>query len=193
MKMTQTWGWLAAGVLAAGLNASYHDGGLEWAHHVADRVVQTASMMHDLASGRADLFLTEARLFLSHDKDSSSPLVATLARVQSRIAPAQRECARAEARPEVMTARQQAALARAEAQRDRIEAIRERAEARVEAEHDRFEARVAELRMPANLASVAFRMPQPPCPRVRTRLPRMPRMTMPAAPIHIAIPSTDPI
>ena len=44
MKMTQAWGWLVAAVLAAGLNASYHDGGLQWAHQIADRVEQRSTV-----------------------------------------------------------------------------------------------------------------------------------------------------
>ena len=35
---TQAWGWLAAAVLAAGLNSSYHDGGLQWAHEIVGSV-----------------------------------------------------------------------------------------------------------------------------------------------------------
>ncbi len=49
-QMTQAWGWLTAGVLAAGLNASYHDGGLQWAHQVADRVEHGSAAVLALAS-----------------------------------------------------------------------------------------------------------------------------------------------
>jgi len=38
MKTTQGWGWLAAGVLALGLNGFYQDGGAAWAHRIMDHV-----------------------------------------------------------------------------------------------------------------------------------------------------------
>ena len=61
MKTTQAWGWLAAGVLAAGLNAAYHDGGLEWAHRIADRVQHGSAAVVALAGGRADQFVAAGR------------------------------------------------------------------------------------------------------------------------------------
>lgn len=201
MKTLQTWGWLAAGVLAAGLNASYHDGGLEWAHRVADtvsdHVEEVSTMMHDLASGRADMFLTEARLFLNrNNEDSSSRLATTLARVETRVAPKQTEC-REEERAKVMSARRQAAMDRAEARmeanRDRLEAARERAEAKMESERDRIEVRIAQLHIPANLTTVSFAPMPPACPRINVRLPRMPKIMIPAPPIHVSVPGADPI
>ncbi len=36
MKTTQGWGWLAAGVLALGLNGIYQDGGAAWAHRIVE-------------------------------------------------------------------------------------------------------------------------------------------------------------
>jgi hypothetical protein len=193
MKLTQTWGWLAAGVLAAGLNASYHDGGLQWAHRVADRVEEATSMVRDLAAGRTDLFLTEARVFLAQNtaqtQTASCRWSTALARVQTRIARTQTEFARVE----TMTARQQEAMDRAEAQRDRIEAQRERWQAKLEADRARIEAKVAELRIPANLTPLAFDPPRPPCPRVRVNVPRVPMIRIPAPSIHIASPGADPI
>src|ERR1035438_5810818 len=91
MKMTQAWGWLAAGVLAAGLNASYHQGGLEWAHQIADRFEHSSAAVLDLASGHADQFVSEARLLTDRDETSSCRLGTTLARVQSKIARSRRQ------------------------------------------------------------------------------------------------------
>ena len=59
---TQAWGWLTAAVLAAGLNASYHDGGMQWAHRIADRVEHNSNAVLALATGHADEFVTEARV-----------------------------------------------------------------------------------------------------------------------------------
>lgn len=61
MKLTQqAWGWLAVGVLAAGLNAAYHDGDFAWAHRIADRAQHVSGAVVALASGHADRFLAEA-------------------------------------------------------------------------------------------------------------------------------------
>ena len=43
MKTTQGWGWLAAGVLALGLNGFYQDGGLARAHRVFDAAIGHAA------------------------------------------------------------------------------------------------------------------------------------------------------
>lgn len=115
---TQAWGWLMAGVLAAGLNASYHDGGLQWAHEIADRVEYNSAAVLALASGNADQFLTEARLLAARNETSSCRLATALARVQTRFARTQTDFARFE----TMSARQEAALARIEANRARVHA-----------------------------------------------------------------------
>jgi hypothetical protein len=39
MKNAQAWGWLAAGVLALGLNGIYQDGGAAWAHRAVTQVM----------------------------------------------------------------------------------------------------------------------------------------------------------
>jgi hypothetical protein len=211
MKLTQTWGWLAAGVLAAGLNASYHDGGLEWAHRVANRVEEATSTMRDLSFGRTDLFLTEARLFLAGNEDSSSPLATVLTRVHNKFTRTETQVDRLDC----MTAHQRVARARAEAQRDRMEAQRqrmedqmeaqrERTEAKMEAGRARLEAGMARLNIPANFAPMVFNPPQPPsCLRVRVSLPRMPRIDVPridmprinisAPAVRIEAPHVDPI
>src|SRR5579862_1368566 len=90
MKTTQAWGWLIAGVLAAGLNASYHNGGLQWAHQVANRVQYGSAAVLALASGRADQFLTEERLLTVQDRPTqehpaSCRFATSMARVQNKI------------------------------------------------------------------------------------------------------------
>src|SRR6267154_536780 len=60
MKSTQTeaWGWLAAGVLALGLNGIYQDGGAEWVRRDVDgiiaRIADRSEAVLALAAGRAD-------------------------------------------------------------------------------------------------------------------------------------------
>ena len=118
MKMTQAWGWLVAAVVAAGLNASYHNGGLQWAHQIADRVEQRSAVALALASGHANQFLTEARLLTARTETASCPLTRTLARVESTIPGSETTVERFD----VMSAREERQLARLEANRARIEA-----------------------------------------------------------------------
>jgi hypothetical protein len=170
MKMTQAWGWLAAGVLAAGLNASYYDGGFQWAHQVADRVG------HSSAAVLADQFLSEAQLLTGRRENPSCPLATTLARVQTRIA-------RTQTGFDVMSAREEAQLARLEANRARMES-----RIAVQAAHFRIAT--------ANFAPVALKaLPAPVvCPRVRVNIPQMPMIKMPVAPeIHIEMAGAGPV
>jgi len=158
---TQALGWLAAGVLAAGLNSSYHLGGMEWAHSIADRIGSSTGAVLALATGNADQFLAHAQVVKARREATACPFSAVLAQVESQIA-----------RPngdfegfEVMTDREQGQLAQLEANRARIEA------------------QVARIRV----ASVPFRVvvPQPRvsiCPRIRINIPRMPAVKMPPMP-----------
>ena len=186
MKMTQAWGWLIAGVLASGLNASYHNGGLQWVHQVADRVEYGSAAAMALASGQADQFLTEARLLAVQDQSTqdqpkqeqqvSCRFATTMARVQNRID-------------------------RSQATFDRMQAMSERQQARLEANRSRMEARIASQMAhvrftTADFAPVALRaMPAPVvCPRVRVSVPRLPRIEIPAVPvIHIDAGSAGPV
>src|SRR5580692_7615162 len=167
---TQAWGWLAAAVLAAGLNSSYHDGGLEWAHQFAERVGHNTNAVLALATGRADQFMAEAQIISAH-QSTSCPLGAVLAEVRRSIAPSHTEIDRFEA----MSAREEAQLARFEASRARIEA------------------RLARVRM-ANFNPVVVRMPRVVCPRVHVSVPRMPAMRMPVAPVvHLESAEAGPV
>jgi hypothetical protein len=179
MKTNQAWGWLAAGVLAAGLNASYYDGSLQWAHRVADRVGHDSAAILALASGRADQFLSEAQLLTARDQTASCRLATIVARVQSRSARSQGQFDRFEA----MSAREQAQLARLEANRAWMEA-------QIAAQAARF--RIA----PGAFAPVAFKAVPAPvvCPRVRVHIPHIPMMKVPVAPeIHIETTSAGPV
>jgi hypothetical protein len=152
MKTTQAWGWLAAGVLALGLNGIYHDGAA-WAHravgHVIDRLAERTGPVLALASGRADLFLARTKMAVATDETSSCRFATAMARVQTRMARTQTGFAHFE----VMSARQEAALARLEADRARIEAQLER----------------------VRFTPVAFDAMKVPvvCPRVRVNSPRV--------------------
>jgi len=169
---TQAFGWLAAAVLAAGLNASYHQGGMPWAHEMVDRVGHNAEAVIALATGNADRFLAEAQVVEAQNEAAPCPLQAALARVQSRIA-------RSEARFDRLDS---AIVAREEAQA-----------ARIEAQRARIDARIARIRIPAVAVNrVVVPMPKiDVCPRIRVNVPRIPRIQIPATPvIHIDVPGT---
>jgi hypothetical protein len=134
MKTTQAWVWLTAAVMAAGLNASYHDGGLRWAHQIADQVGHSSQAVLALATGRADQFLSEAHMELAaaRGEDASCPRQAAAPQLQAKAADAESGYAWVEAqvadgeagfaRIEATSARQQAAFARVQAREARAEA-----------------------------------------------------------------------
>jgi hypothetical protein len=206
MKTTQAWGWLIAGVLAAGLNASYHNGGLQWAHQVAERVEYGSGAVMALASGRADQFLTEARLLTVRDQPTQDQATEDQATEdQATEDQATEDQPTQEQRPScrfaTTMARVQSKIDRSHATFDRMQAMSERQQARLEAQRARMEARIesqmAHLRITtADFAPVALRaMPAPVvCPRVRVSVPRMPRIEVPAVPvIHVDIASAGPV
>jgi len=182
-QMTQAWAWLTAGVLAAGLNASYHDGGLQWAHQVADRVGHDSAVVLALASGRADQFLSEARLLTARNETASCPWATTLARVQSTIVRSRivrSKIDRSHSGWDVMAARQEAQLAKLEANRARMEA--------------QIAVQTAHLRIATmDFAPLAFKaIPDPVvCRRIRVSVPRAPMIQPPV--IHIETASAGPV
>ncbi|MGB8060575.1 MAG: hypothetical protein WCF26_01610 [Candidatus Sulfotelmatobacter sp.] len=178
---TQAWGWLVAAVLAAGLNASYHDGGLEWAHRIAGGIEHSSNAVLALATGHADRFLAEAQILGARQETASCPLSTALARIQTRIQ-TRIACSRKGADNfndsfEVMSDREEAAMAR------------------VEADQARIEAQVARMRIPAaDFAPALVSLRTVACPRVRFTMPEMPRIKMPVAPvIHVDAPGAGPV
>jgi hypothetical protein len=166
---TQAMGWLIAGVLAAGLNASYHDGGLQWAHQLADRVEHGSAAVVALARGNAERFLSEAQLVSAKNETNSCRLSAALARVQSRLSRSENRFSRFSD----MTAQQDAQLVWLDANSARIQA------------------QVDAIRIPAMaFRPVVVRVPEvPPCPRIHlspihVNVPRTPS-------VHISVPRID--
>jgi hypothetical protein len=161
------------------LNASYHSGGLQWAHQIAERTEQRSAVALALVSGDANQFLAEVRSLTAQPETASCPLTTTLARVQTGIAASET----AVERFDVMSARGQRQLARLEVNRARIEA--------------RVAAQTARIKIAtAAFAPVAVKVLPPPvvCPRVRVNVPRMPMIKVPVTPvIHIDSGSTGPV
>jgi hypothetical protein len=172
MKNTQAWGWLAAGVLALGLNGIYQDGGAAWAHRAVNemtaRIADRSEAVLALASGRADWFTAKANLVAARNETASCRLATAVARFQSKIARTEGEMARFEA----MSAREEAQFARLEANRARMEA------------------QISRVRF-----APAFNMVEIPaiCPRVRVRIPRAPAVRIPAPVVHLDMPGLGPV
>jgi hypothetical protein len=175
---SKAYGWLAAAALAAGLNASYHDGGLRWAHQVVDEVEHNSAAVLALAGGHADQFLAEARLVSNQiaenevsserialkrvaarrmaetrvvaerEEKRSCPWAAAMARLRSKVARVQADSARVEA----MAGREQA---REQANLDILQARQERMQAQIVAETDRIRS-AATAFSPAVLSSVTL-------------------------------------
>jgi hypothetical protein len=182
MRTTQGWGWLAAGVLALGLNGFYQDGGAAWAHRALDSVVaqvaERSGALANLASERVSRFMERTSLVAERDETNSCRLAAAVARFQGKIA------------------RTQSGMAHVEAMRARQEAVL----ARVEVERARIEARVSRVQM-TQVAFNTLEIPVVFCPRVSVTVPRVdvlrvrvPRTSMVSAPVvDIGLPGDGPI
>jgi len=168
---TQAWGWLTAAVLAAGLNSSYHNGGLQWAHEVVDRVQHNSSAVLALATGRTDRFLAEARIVKAQGQ-AKCPLASALAESQDSLEQQQEWQIE---RVQAMSDRQQEQLARFEQNRARIEA--------------RVQARLARVQF----NPVIVQVPKIDCPRVRVNIPRMPRIQVPAPAVQLNYSGPGPV
>jgi len=182
---TKAWGWLTAAVLAAVLNSSYHNGGLQWAHEIAERVEHNTGAVLALATGRADQFLAEARM-LNADRAIASamnseaprcPFAVTASDLQNSFDQSQDQFQFKFDRFQALSDREQARLERLAAKRVRIE--------------NQVRAKLAQLRIPeVNFAPVVVRVPELhapeiDCPRVRVNVERMPRIKVPAAEVHV--------
>lgn len=179
MKL-QALGWLAAGVLAAGLNSSYHNGGLEWAHRIADRVGHESNAVLALATGNADRFYSEARLQEARlarvGEENSSPcrLSLAMAKVQDAVPLSTVTFAQSEGWTEQLTDREQAQLDRQAARRARMQAQ----SARIEIP----EIEVPEIQIP-EIQVPAVRVPAVRVSEIHVPVVRVPAIHIPA--VHV--------
>ena len=196
---TQAWGWLAAAVLAAGLNSSYHDGGLEWAHEIAGRVQHNTNAVLALATGRADQFLAEARM-LKLDREAGSvadqiviaenqvphcPFSAAVARVQSKLDESHAHLDRLQALSARQQAREQERLARLEANRARMEARFQSNLARFEVARHNFRFADGNFSFANQMVTpVAVHVSRIDCSRVRVTSPHIPQ-------VHVRMPRIE--
>lgn len=183
MKTTQGLGWLAAGVVALGLNGFYHDGGLELAHRVADRISNRSQAVVALASDRANDLLAKVEMVSARGETQSCRLAGAAAHLQAQVDRTQARLVKLSnartadgvARIDVMSARQEEQMARLEANRARIEA---------QAARFRF----------AAFNPVMVRVPKVSvvCPRMRVLVPQ-PNINISVPSIRISTGGTGPI
>jgi hypothetical protein len=176
MAMKPGWYWLAAGVMALGLNGVYHDGGAEWAR----RLVNRSAAVVALASGDAERFLASAR-----ERTVLCPVAREMARFQTKMARTQTGFAHFDA----MTAQQEADLARWEAKRAQFDAGR----ARMEAQVARLDFASASFSPEFAAAFGPKRISLPViCPRLRVNIPRT-LVRVPAPTVRVETLSAGPI
>jgi len=196
MKPIQAWGWLAAGVLALGLNGAYQDGAAAWAHRAIERAVAQTTAVLALASGRADQFLAEARVLTVRDETVSlgraslaqgrdCPLATALAQVQTSVA----RSGAGLARVETLAARQDAQLPRLEANRARMEGQLAAKAARFRMAAVRFNS--AEFSPVQN--PTVQNLKTPACPRIRVNVPRPPAVRIPVPMVHVEVAGAGPV
>lgn len=87
MASDKAWYWLAAGVLALGINGAYQDGEFQWAHRIADR---SAVMVQQVRNEGCRL-VAIAETFLGRDSSGFERAQDQLARVQDRLSHRQME------------------------------------------------------------------------------------------------------
>jgi hypothetical protein len=104
MALAKAWYWVAAGVLALGLNSEYQSGRLEWAHRAVDRCLA----LMELASDQGMRHVAVSEIMLGHRQAEFGPAQTALVRVQTKVACARMALAQKElerARPQFVKAR----------------------------------------------------------------------------------------
>jgi hypothetical protein len=195
---TNAWGWLTAAVLAAGLNASYHDGGMVWAHRIADGIEHNTGAVLALATGRADQFVSEARLLTARNERSSCPLTAAVARVRAMNARAVNTWS-GDSQAENSWSPESWSGVWSSGDFDRFQAWSDREQAkadRIQAKTARLQAKLVQMRVPVvRVNPVVVRVPNVEvCPRIRVNVPEIPQVKMPKMPVvHVQVYGTGPV
>jgi hypothetical protein len=106
MRSEKAWYWLAAGVVALGLNGAYQDGQLGWAHCLAGQ----ATAYVQRVSERGMQYVAMAEVMVGRSPEAFDRTEAALQKGQGkavcpRVAMAQREWAKAQARQQIAEAK----------------------------------------------------------------------------------------
>lgn len=125
MRSEKAWVWLAAGVMALGLNGMYQDGQLGWAHSLACRAEQYA----DQVTARGLQYVAMSQVMLGRSPETFGRTEAALQRLQTkavcqRTAMAQREMAMAEARGQMIQAQVQRQIDMAQMKMDKVRMVK---------------------------------------------------------------------
>ncbi|PYX60536.1 MAG: hypothetical protein DMG73_06120 [Acidobacteria bacterium] len=146
MASAKAWYWVAAGVLALGLNSEYQSGRLAWAHRAVDR----SMALMERASDNGLRYVALAEIMLGHRQAEFGPAQVALARVQTKVA-----CARmALAQREIEKARPQLVKARFESEKAHLIAVTRNRVALVTCPHQ------SEVRV--RVPSITVDIPEPP-------------------------------
>jgi len=118
------WYWLAAGVLALGLNSAYEDGQLGWVHCLADRATAAVERL----SARSLSVVTMAELMLGRTPETFGRTEAAFQKLQNkvvaeRVAEAQRQMAMAQARQQIAQAQLQRKMEMVHMKMDKVRMI----------------------------------------------------------------------
>jgi hypothetical protein len=124
MRSEKGWYWLAAGVLALGLNGAYQDGQLGWVHCLANR----ATTVIERFSQRSLHTLAMAEWMLGRTPETVGRTEAAFQQMQSkmvaeRVAQAQREIAMAQARQQIVQAQMQRKMDMVHMKMDKVRMI----------------------------------------------------------------------
>jgi hypothetical protein len=124
MASEKAWYWLAAGVLALGLNGAYQDGQFGWVHELAGRTTEIV----EVASMRGLAFVTAAEVMLGRNPEAIGEMEASLGRMQGKLACERIEMAKrridmARMQKDLATARVDRQLARVQMKMDKIRVI----------------------------------------------------------------------
>ena len=166
-KSTNAWGWLAAGVLALGVNGFLHDEGANLFRRAADGMVAQSEAVMALATGQADQFLAQAQVVAARNRAQRCPLDAAVARMRSRVAE------RAQfAQFESMRAQQESQMVWLDVQKNQMEA-----------QMAQFQFDTADLNVPEVHVI---------CPRMRVSIPQ-PKLRIPAPVVHVRTERTGSI
>jgi hypothetical protein len=124
MTSDKAWYWLAAGVLALGLNGAYQDGEFQWVHRLADH----SARLMERASEEGLRTLATAEVMVGRNPESLARTEATLQKLQMRIAckrieMARREVDMAQVHRDLAAARIDQQMAKVQASMDRVRMI----------------------------------------------------------------------
>jgi hypothetical protein len=121
MASEKAWYWLAAGVLALGLNGAYQDGQFGWVHNLVNHSVELVedASIHGLASGEG---------FLGNSPERPWWMEVTLHRMQGKLAckrmeMAERQIDMAQMQKDLAQARVERQLARVQMKMDKVRVI----------------------------------------------------------------------